>query len=364
MTYYLRNAISIRKSDDDNSDDEFFRFEAVISNTNLDTYYTRMDKETTLKNYVEDAKRSVMLLDSHQYTKLGYGQSIDARFEGDDVVATFEVPKGITYGGTLTFATTDDFIRAVRTSLLRDMSVGFNGGIQECNICGGDMHRYSECPHWPGEVYEIDKKDVMAEGLIKDANLSEVSAVFDGATPGAEILRKVHELQSRNALSSKSLSELPYRFNIEFDDNKRIFIPSDFKYRKNTTGEEPEDINMEANEIRELVTEVVSELLKPMSEGITRNAETLDKLSKQVDTSERSKAEKEANEEYIRAFGDEGNVEQNKTFLSNLENIEDVRASQEQWKSIADAKFQSGRSTQDNDDDNDDEKAKNRLINA
>ena len=206
-----------RQVDEDIEDNNPFFFKAEISNTNLDSYYSRMDI-STLQNFAKDASNGVMLQDSHDYRKLGYGQSFSGLFEEERVLAEFYTVPGIRFGGSHSFATTDDFIRAVETAIVRDVSVGFHGGREICDICGLSMWSW-ECPHFPGKSYIITDEDgeervVVATYTIYDARLAEVSVVFDGATPQAQIIRKVQDLYTRNKISEKEIRGLEKNYQV------------------------------------------------------------------------------------------------------------------------------------------------------
>lgn len=167
---------------------ELFLFQAGISSGVLDSYYTRM-AVSTLQNFANDATAGVQFLDSHEHDNLGYGRSISGAFENGQTLAWFYTVRGINFGGELTYASTDDFIRAVKAQIAKDVSVGFSGGRIICDICGMNVYGRTDCPHIPGLVYGDGTTQVTATATVEDAHLNEVSAVYDGATPGAMILK-------------------------------------------------------------------------------------------------------------------------------------------------------------------------------
>ncbi|MGR6004900.1 hypothetical protein ACT7C0_30230 [Bacillus cereus] len=57
--------------------DEIFTFSGNCSNDRLDSYFTRMDPTTTLRNYAEDLKSGVSLLNGHDVSLVPYGRSYD-----------------------------------------------------------------------------------------------------------------------------------------------------------------------------------------------------------------------------------------------------------------------------------------------
>lgn len=170
-----------------------FFWVAEISNDNLDSYFSRMH-DSTLKNFARDATKGVSFQNSHDWRSLGLGHSLTGEFLDDGkrhrVEAAFYTVPGI----RLNEVATDDFIKGVRSGVLRDVSVGFHGGTIRCGICRGELFSFwgmyfGDCEHVPGLKYDVDGKKVLAEAWHHDGELSEVSIVYDGATPDAGILK-------------------------------------------------------------------------------------------------------------------------------------------------------------------------------
>lgn len=206
--------------------DDAFVFAAEVSNTRLDSYFTHFDR-SSLENFERAAGVGVILLDSHDGRKLGIGYSAGARLvDGEDgqsrLEVLFYIVRGITLGGIHSYATTDDYIKAIEAGIVRDVSVGFTGGRWVCDICGKEYFR-GGCPHLLGLEYEIDLGDgpitiKTATVTIFDAELSEVSLVFDGATPGAEIIEKAADLIYAGAVKSDQLLRLETVYRHKFKD--------------------------------------------------------------------------------------------------------------------------------------------------
>ena len=197
---------------------EPFVFSAEISSDRLDAYFTHM-AESTLKNFAADASAGVSFLDSHNHSKLGFGQSLRGEFEQSKnrVLADFYTVPGVRFGGQLSYESTDDFIRAIEAALVRDVSVGFYGGDIICDICGNSLYDWQNCPHWPGVEYAVgDKgeKTIIATFTIEDARLAEVSAVYDGATPGAMIQRAT-EMAEAGKLEPETARRLEIKYRIK-----------------------------------------------------------------------------------------------------------------------------------------------------
>lgn len=83
----------------------------------------------------------------------------------------------------------DEHIRRIERGYFNEVSVGYSGGEEKCDICGLNIWRMMGdrmCPHWPGEVYDGE----LCTYTIRDANLREISLVSRGANPEAQILQQ------------------------------------------------------------------------------------------------------------------------------------------------------------------------------
>lgn len=242
-----------------------FVFSAEISSDRLDAYFTHMH-ESTLRNFAGDATAGVSFLDSHDSYKLGFGQSLRGEFEKGDVnrvLADFYTVPGVRFGGKHSYESTDDFIRAVTTGLVRDVSVGFYGGDIICDICGNSLYDWANCPHWPGEEYAVGdqgKETVVATFQITDAHLAEVSAVYDGATPGAMIMRAT-EMAEAGKLSPEMTRRLEVKYRIKLPGAARSWPGVDTKAKGKEIMTEP--IKTESNEPLAEVRAVLIEAKAP-----------------------------------------------------------------------------------------------------
>lgn len=189
---------------------------ARISNSRKDYYSTIMDPQTTLRNYVEDAVDGVAFLDSHDTFQQPCGRSFAAAYvEADDIVNVYAAFYTIPDLKNQRINTTD-LIDSIKSGITKDVSVGFKRGEHyemRCSICGGDMNRWQDCDHFQGIRYEYYDdndgtwKDRIAIGIIIDARLSEVSAVYDGATPTC-MIEKAKFLAERGLIRPKQRTEL------------------------------------------------------------------------------------------------------------------------------------------------------------
>jgi hypothetical protein len=214
----------------DVGEDAFF-FEAEISSTALDAYFTHM-ADSTLRNFASDAAVGVSLLDSHDGYKLGVGYSAGGRYEEEDgigrVVVSFYIVPGIRFGGNHSFASSDDYIRAIRSGVVRDVSVGFHGGRWICDLCKQPYFgQGSACNHVAGYEYEVERDGRLAREVctvaIHDARLSEVSLVYDGATPGAMILKAEQEAEA-GRLSPVMARQLERQYRVRLPKPKGVVI--------------------------------------------------------------------------------------------------------------------------------------------
>lgn len=165
-----------------------------ISSDRLDAYFTRMDPATTLRNFAADAAEGRAFLLGHDHRSMPFGSTLTGDLLAGDGASIVQA-----WGMCLVEDQTAPFRNRTRAGIQKDVSVGFGRGKWICSICGRDMMRDWDCWHIPGIEYEVKATGssgslgsasmVLCTVTIVDARLSEVSAVFDGATPGAAILQ-------------------------------------------------------------------------------------------------------------------------------------------------------------------------------
>lgn len=197
----------LRQSAPDADRESAVYWRATVSTGVLDAYYTRMTR-TSLKNYAADAdwqnRGGIPFMNAHRTgglfagsAELPLGRSLQGRYHdgrgGSEIRTTvdFYTVRGLKLGEV----STDDFIRGLESGVIKDVSIGFRAGSTICSICGEDVLRSEKCPHWPGRTYEIEtkvngktrKERVLCTADVEDAHLTEVSAVYRGATPGAVV---------------------------------------------------------------------------------------------------------------------------------------------------------------------------------
>ena len=172
----------------------------LATNKELDFYGTRM-QESSLLNYERQAKEGVTFLDSHNFMNTGYGRTIDARRDGDNLYMDVAVLYGEKWQN-MTYGSGEDLIFAMRHRDF-DASIGFANERVICSV-SGELLWTEDSPYYLGEEVEVDGKKRKVEGLIEDAELLEVSAVYDGATPGAGTMEISDEF--REKVVSKTVS--------------------------------------------------------------------------------------------------------------------------------------------------------------
>lgn len=213
---------------------DIYFFPAEISNQNLDSYYTKM-AESSLRNYSEDSNSGVAFQNSHKSRELGVGYVIHGEYIEQDkrVLADIYTVRGIKLNADLD---TDNFIKGIEAGLIRDVSIGFKSGPgykETCNLCGESYWSY-DCRHIAGMMYEMaddptadptnqNTNEQMAFVWIENARLSEVSAVYDGATPDAMILTKARREQRAGRLSGRLQTEIQKRFHIDLHEPRKTF---------------------------------------------------------------------------------------------------------------------------------------------
>jgi hypothetical protein len=221
---------------------ELFVWSATVSNSNLDSYFTRMH-ESSLRNYAEDAKVGLAYMNSHHIggwtgpSELPLGHSFDGRYIGPSgagparVDETFYTFRGMAPNGTASL-TTDQLIENLRSGIARDISITFMPGSYRCSIDGLDWSSY-ECRHWPGHTYprvnakgEDTGETDLAFLWVHDAHQSEASSVYDGATPGC-MVTKAKRLAQAGEIRIETIDWLEQRYRIKLPHPARSFAGAD-----------------------------------------------------------------------------------------------------------------------------------------
>ncbi len=358
-----------------------FEFETESSNNNLDYYFTRMSRRT-LENFVADAKAGVQFLDSHNNRNLGYGRTFDGRFEivegqapsydlrGREgelafapekeymraVLSTFTIP-GIQFGGGLTYASTDDFIRAALAGIAQDISVGLYGGAWICDICGNNYRSYRDCNHYAGFSYGVEDqgdRQVIATVQIDGARLAEHSAVYDGATPRAMIV-KAEEAARAGAIEPVQKQLLEARYKIELPDGRKIFSVS--KPGRNSdksglsaapdaaNGGNSMDFEQEIRSLLEMDEEATAEdVIAAVRVALSETAKT--RQLAEDGRAYRADLIEDALAEGVRALGETFQLEAYRGILEQS-GIEVIKRMRDDWKVVGDVRFAGGRKTAD-----------------
>ena len=191
------------------SEHQVFLFEAIPSNDAIDSYFTRMDPETTLPNYAENLKEGRALMNSHRrHDTLPLGYSYDGfhNLQTNMVLGKYYMQRDLNLG-----VSTNEVIKGIQGGTLRDVSIGFRPEWYKCSICGKDLDDYAECPHIPGVMYEKD----LCIAWIMNGYLAETSLVFDGATPGA-MVKKAQEAFSQRKIGPQDVTRLEGVYGVRF----------------------------------------------------------------------------------------------------------------------------------------------------
>ncbi|HNX02197.1 MAG TPA: hypothetical protein PKM71_00820 [Candidatus Cloacimonas sp.] len=232
--------------------EDVFIFEAELSNSNIDYYYTRMTIES-LQNYADKINRQGIPLMVHHIEELFPMGRI---FKGDVIrddsgVNRLKIRSYIVRGDSNEIISGDVVIRKIETGVQKDMSIGFIAGGYTCSICGGAMVPgwFSravgvECEHVIGATYDGQT----AYAWVEDGDVIEGTLCYTGATPEA-IIDKALNLFKSGKLSSAQVNSL----------NKNL--RANIKIEQNNKGEEKE---MKAKEILKnfLAVEGISDTVK------------------------------------------------------------------------------------------------------
>lgn len=184
-------------------DDDKYWIRVTASNAEVDKHNSIMDPETTLPNFESDAKSElgVALKDHHAYRSFGYGRSANAILTPkNELFIDFYILKDMEYDGSgREFRTAAKLIRAIEHGLVNQVSVGFFGGREVCNLCKLPIRKWyywderetEYCSHKMGKAYDMGEgKMETATYTVYDARLKEVSLVEFGSNRGTSIEKK------------------------------------------------------------------------------------------------------------------------------------------------------------------------------
>ena len=331
-----------------------FFWSAEISNGNVDSYFTHM-LPSTLTNFANDATAGVSFLNSHRHNELPLGRSLRGVYEQDRVVADFYTMPGLNLNGV----TTDDFITGVKTGIVKDTSVGFTSGQMWCDVCKMD-YRSWDCPHVAGMKYDIQGGgQVTATVGVDNARLAEVSAVFDGATPDATILKATRMIEA-GELKPDAVRMLEARYRMSFA-TKRSFAGVDLQGGKKLElekifGQLREVLAVSADiDVVAAVASLVAERDRLAAEHktATTDAEALRaqvaELKPQAADGAQYRTDliAEALGEGVRAYGDKFAKETYEKLLRSV-SLDVIKQMKSDWLTLGNERFKGGRATVDN----------------
>lgn len=331
-----------------------FFWGAAISNNRLDSYFTMMAR-SSLDNFARGAADGVSFQNSHRWDELPLGASLTGRVEELEsgvvqVVSDFYTLAGLRLGST----GTDQFIRGVRSGVVKDVSIGFSGGTRTCNLC---HQNYMGCPHYAGRIYEIEENGVIRQVrstvTVENATLHEVSAVYDGATPGAVIL-KARAAAADGRLRQKEAEELERMYRVSIPVTRQFDVP----------GPTPGKVErMNEQQFGRLKDALVKASVVPAAEREALDEEgalaAADKLTLRVKELEPQAADgrqyradlvNEALAEGVRAQGKDFDKPTYEGVLTNAP-IAVIKRMRDDWKSVGDQRLPGGRTSTDSGDD-------------
>jgi hypothetical protein len=175
--------------------------------------------DTTLRNIAADAAVGIAFMNSHRTGGMSHpadlpmGKTFAGRYEeyqdgSQRAVVGIYMLRGVHPNGA-NGPSTDDLHANINGGTQDDVSVGLSGGEKICDICGegvnatkeeedssGEKRRVPACVHVPGTTHKMTKDQVTAQKArgvkpgtatytLHHARCGEISAVYDGAVPGA-----------------------------------------------------------------------------------------------------------------------------------------------------------------------------------
>lgn len=260
------------------SREEVYTFAGWISNGEPDSYSTRMDPDTTLRNFVEDMIAGRALCIAHAPSRSGFlgpvGEAgatmpVGRSFHGELVARPdrpgslwvrghWYIVRGVAIPGGMK---TDDVIRNIETGVWHRLSVGFTlnpiegrkRGFYKCELCGENLMS-KKCDHIPGLEYE----GKLAIARIIDGSQREASLVYLNAAQGT-VVSKARAFAAQGRIEDRQIEQL------EEIHGVRIIQPGGAPplAASKKTGADPETKNKQ----QENNMDLARELLKGMVEA-------------------------------------------------------------------------------------------------
>jgi phage head maturation protease len=337
--------------------EEVFVFSGVVSDDTKDSYDTRMDPETTLRNYADDLASGVPLMSGHDTSKQPFGRSFDSEYNGKGVTGHFYLLRNCSANGQAT----NDIIRNIEGGIIRDMSVGF-AAKPENYICSVDGRTIRESRYYPGDKTE-DGEEVFY--WIKNARLREVSTVYKGSNGNAYI-EKVREAVDSGQMDEKQLNSLEERFQTRFDSDEKPF----YFAKKQERGAE----KMTIDEVKKAVSagDITLAELKRLVDMLDKDKGGDDAAKKETGRMVRALfTENDINEDFLKALkanaeagraykedliseavknrvaiqGDGFDAEQYRGFLANAD-LGYIKSESKTWADLKQGKYTAGRQTE------------------
>lgn len=335
--------------------EELFAYEGICSSDALDSYDTRMDPYSTLKNFSNELNLGVPLMEGHNTNINPYGRSFDAEYLEKDGITSVRgrwyIPRNTTINGT----NTDDTIRAIEAGVIKDMSVGF-GGPDMWYKCSADGKDLWDTPYYPGDVDEDGNRVFF---WIMDANLREVSTVYKGACPGAYI-EKTRSAIEAGEMDEKKRMILEDRYQTRFEN-----VDGAFSFEKNRAkkgGQEMVGIkevrealeggHLALPDLRKLMQEKEVRFEQPEDVAIRNelgeelaNVESIRSLKADAEHGRKYVADliEDAVKERVAVQGEEFNVESYRKVLERSEDIDYIKEEIESYRKLKGNKFTPGR---------------------
>lgn len=194
---------------------------AVVSSGTLDSHGTRMSAQT-LQNFADRLNNdAIQFKDSHDRGN-GFGVSTDAIYKDGKVIASFRLRKDWTLNNGIS---SNQIIEGIREGIITKTSVGFSGGDYICDICNDDYMR-TRCDHYPNYKYMVKgdddvEREVVASYTIDNAEVTEVSAVYDGSNPDAKILEKAESRYREGRLPVEVQTHFERAYGVRFSNQDK-----------------------------------------------------------------------------------------------------------------------------------------------
>jgi len=204
---------------------DLFTVRVSISSPAEDSHHTIMG-QSSLDNFLRQSNDGVPVCPNHvKQSPIGI-TSKSERDEQGIIYCNLDIDRDLPLASANAgYPNSDVIIRQIQNGRIRKTSVGAYNGELICNIDGKNLITDWGCWHWPGREYEEkdpeDPKKLVTKRCVpvwENLDLGEVSTVWAGSNPDAEIMKvRADALLEKGLLKKSDATRVNYTYGLSLD---------------------------------------------------------------------------------------------------------------------------------------------------